>query len=68
MMLASDGGPGCVLSWCGAMDFIPAESYPPGSALAADLPKALSPKKAEQLREELLGVYGELRLFAFEET
>ena len=68
IMLAADGGSDMMYSWCNIIDFIATESYPIGATLAADLPKALSPKKVEQITGDIMRVYEQIRSFVFEET
>jgi molecular chaperone GrpE (heat shock protein) len=65
MALPCDGGTDMLYAWCSIVDFIHTENYPLGSILAADLPKALSPKKVNTLHDELIGVYEQLRQFVF---
>ena len=67
-MLEAHGNSEMMCSWCNIVDFISTENYPIGAILAPDLPKALSPRKVEQITSELLEFYEQLRGFAFEES
>jgi molecular chaperone GrpE (heat shock protein) len=68
LMMPCDNGPDVLYGWCSIVDFIHSENYPLDSILAADLPKALSPKKVISLHDELIEVYEQIRRFAYQEN